>query len=127
MSYMTIFAISAPVMQVPNEKLAAEGKAVFEAQYVAMAVVPEIESALMQAVKLVRERFSEGEVLGEVTITVNEEKDEISSIYLGHATYAPRGLREVPLAIIQEADFGSIDYFTKYFAVPASAVKPETD
>jgi|SRR5690242_3482519 len=127
MGYMTIFAISAPIVQIPNEKFAAEGKSVFEAQYVAMAMVPSFEEAIMQAVPLVRERFSEGEVLGEVTITVNTEKDEISSLYFGHASYAPRGLREIPLVIVQEADFDSIDYITRHFAIPASAVKPETE
>lgn len=127
MGYMTIFAISAPVVQVPNEKFAAEGKVVFEAQYVAMAMVPNFEDAILQAVPLVRERFSEGEILGEATINVITEKDEISALYFGHSTYAPRGLREIPLVIVQEADFGSIDYITKHFAVPATSVKPETD
>lgn len=128
MSYMTIFAISAEVKQVPNALEEAKGNAVFQAQYVALEVIGSFEEAVLKAIPMVRSRFSDDQGQGMATVKeVVNEKEELVGLYFGNTDYSPRGITEIPLVIVQEADFGSIDYLDKFFSVPAMAVKPEAE
>lgn len=116
MPYVIIFAVSAPVEVI--EHVQETGSTILKSSYISMSMVTSWEEALPTALKLVRDRFE-----GQATIRENMDGEALASLYIGSTAYAPLGVTEVPLIIVQSADFdASIDTMDKFFSVPTASL-----
>ena len=121
-SYALILVISAPL-----EIVAEEGdKTIVKASYSPMLFDEGFENMLAKAIQLVENQFAQPNGRNKAVISFKgEEHDstfDISAVYLGHTEYAPLGIEEIPLVILQTSNI-DVGEQQRLFSIETSKVR----